>query len=107
MKTYCGLDRISHRCCHFHGCGVLVQIWLAAHLELDLLCLRGHIIETYCNSGHARTIRKVPEEYKKLSELTDDIITWRIIPSAAEPFTIFFNTRDAQLVVLLGFTRGV
>ena len=25
-ETYCGLDRISHRCCHFHGYRVLVQI---------------------------------------------------------------------------------
>ena len=106
-ETYCGLDRISHRYRHFHGCGVLVQIWLTAHLELNLLRPRVHIIETYCNSGHASTIKKVPEEYKKLSELTDDTVTWRIIPSAAEPFTIFFNTRDVRLVVLPGFTGGI
>ena len=68
---------------------------------------RGHAIETYYNSGHARTIKSVPEEYKKLFELTDDTVTWRIIPSTAEPFTIFFDTRDAQLVVLPGFTGGV
>ena len=36
-ETYHGLDRISHRCRHFHGCGALVQVWLAAHLEMDLL----------------------------------------------------------------------
>ena len=38
VETYCGLDRISHRCCHFHGCGALVQVWLAGHLEVDILC---------------------------------------------------------------------
>ena len=25
-ETYRRLDRISHRCCHFHGCGALVQV---------------------------------------------------------------------------------
>ena len=80
---------------------------MATHLELNLLRPQGHVIEAYCNSGHARTIKKVPEEYKKLSELTDDTVTWRIIPSAAESFTIFFDTRDARLVVLPGFTGGV
>ena len=106
-EIYRRLDRISHRCRHFHSCGVLVQIWLAAHLELDILRPRGNAIETYCNSGHARTTKSVLEEYKKLSELTNDTVAWRIIPSAVEPFTIFFNTRDARLVVLPGFTGGV
>ena len=36
-ETYHVLDRISHRCCHFHGCGALVQVWLAAHLGMDIL----------------------------------------------------------------------
>ena len=36
-ETYRGLDRISHRCRHFYGCGALMQIWLAAHLEMDIL----------------------------------------------------------------------
>ena len=76
VETYRGLDRVVHCCRQFHGCGVLVQIWLAAHLEMDLLCPQRHAIETYCSSGHARTIKTVPEEYQKLSELTDDAITW-------------------------------
>ena len=36
-ETYRGLDYISHRCHHFHGCGTLVQVWLAGHLGMDLL----------------------------------------------------------------------
>ena len=36
-ETYRALDRISHRCCHFYGYRVLVHIWLAAHLEMNIL----------------------------------------------------------------------
>ena len=36
-ESYHGLDRISHHCRHFHGCGALVQVWLARHLEIDIL----------------------------------------------------------------------
>ena len=36
-ETYRGLDRIVHRCRQFHGYRVLVQIWLVAHLEMDVL----------------------------------------------------------------------
>ena len=71
------------------------------------MCPQRHAIEAYCSSGHARTIKSVPEEYKKLSELMDDAVTWRIILSAVEPFTIFFGTRDMRLVVLPGFTGSV
>ena len=106
-ETYRGLDYIVHCCCQFHGCGVLVQIWLAAHLEMDFLRPQRHAIETYCSNGHARTIKSVLEEYQKLSELTDDAVTWRIISSAAEPFTVFFDARDTWLVVLPGFTGDV
>ena len=74
---------------------------------MDLLRPQRHAIETYCNRGHARTIKSVPEEYQKLSELMDDAVTWRIIPSAAEPFTVFFDACDTRLVVLPGVTRGV
>ena len=101
------MDHISHRCRHFHGCEALVQIWLAAHLEMDLLRSQAHAFEAFCNSGHAKTIKSIKEEYEKLSELTDDAVTWRIIPSTAEPFTIFFSTHDIRLVVLPGFTTGV
>ena len=66
-----------------------------------------HAFEAYYNSGHAKTIKSIKEEYEKLSELTDDAVTWCIIPFAAEPFTVFFNTRDMRLVVLPGFTAGV
>ena len=31
-ETYRGLDRVSHCCRHFYGCGALIQIWLAGHL---------------------------------------------------------------------------
>ena len=74
---------------------------------MDILRPQTHAIEAYCSSGHARTLKSVPEEYKKLSELTDDVITWRIIPSTAEPFTVFFGAHDMRLVVLPGFTGGV
>ena len=106
-ETYRGLDRISHRCRHFHGCGSFIQVWLAAHTEIDLLRPQVHAFEAYCSSGHAKAIKSVKEEYERLSGLTDDTVTWRIIPSAAEAFTVFFNTRDMRLVVLPGFTAGV
>ena len=74
---------------------------------MDLLHPQRHANETYYSSGHARTIKTVLEEYQKLSKLTDDAVTWRIIPSAAEPFIVFFDARDTRLVVLPGFTGGV
>ena len=42
-----------------------------------------------------------------MEKLTDDTVTWRIIPSAAEPCTVFFGARDMRLVILPGFTQGV
>ena len=74
---------------------------------MDILRPQAYAFETYCNSGHAKTIKSVQEEYEKLSKLMDDAVIWRIIPSAAEPFTVFFSTYDMRLVVLLGFTGGV
>ena len=106
-ETYRGLDRISHRCRHFHSCGALVQVWLARHLEIDILCPQRQAFEAYYSSGHAKTIKSVREEYERLSKLTDDTVNWYIIPTAAEPFTVFFSTHDIQLVVLPGFTEGV
>ena len=44
-ETYYGLDRVSHRCRHFHGCGALIQIWLAGHLEMDILHPRGMLLK--------------------------------------------------------------
>ena len=35
------------------------------------------------------------------------MVTWRIIPSAAEPFIVFFRACDRRLVVLPRFTGGV
>ena len=62
-ETYRRLDRISHRCRHFHGCRALVQVWLAGHLGMDILCLQKSTFETYCGTGHARAIKSVREEY--------------------------------------------
>ena len=107
VETYRGLDRVLHHCRHFYGCEALIQIWLAGHLEMDILRLQRHAFETYCNSSHAKTIKSVQEEYEKLLKLTDDAVTWRIIPLAAEPFTVFFSARDMRLEVLPGFTGGV
>ena len=106
-ETYRGLDRISHRCRHFHGCGALIQVWLAAHLEVNLLRPQVHAFEAFCSSGRVKTVKSVKEEYERLSALTDDAVTWRIIPSEAEPFTVFFSARDTRLIVLPGFTAGV
>ena len=53
-KTYHGLDRISYRCCNFHGCGALVQVWLAGHLGAYILHPQRTTFETYCSSGHAK-----------------------------------------------------
>ena len=50
-ETYRGLDCVSHRCRHFHGNGELIQIWLARHLEMDILHPQAHAFETYCSSG--------------------------------------------------------
>ena len=71
------------------------------------LRLQRHAFESYCRSGHARTIGSVWEVYEKLEGLTEDIVIWRILPTAAEPFTMFFNGNNTQLVVLLGFAGGV
>ena len=74
---------------------------------MDILRPQRHAIETYCSSDHARTLKSVPEEYQKLSKLTDDVVTWRITPFAAEPFTVFFDVCDMRLVVLPGFAEGM
>ena len=76
-------------------------------MEIDILRPQRQAFETYCSSGHAKTIKGVREEYEKLLKLTDDTVTWRIIPSTVEPFTVFFGTRDMRLVVLPGFTEGM
>ena len=81
-------------------------MWLAGHLEVDILRPQKHAFETYCSSGHAKTIKTVREEYERLEKLTDDTVTWRIIPSAARPFTIFFDARDMRLVVLPGSSKA-
>ena len=75
-KTYHGQDRVSHRCHHFHSCKALIQIWLAGHLEIDILRRQKQAFETYCSSGHAKTIKSVHKEYEKMSKLTDDAVTW-------------------------------
>ena len=93
-ETYRELDRISHPYRHFHNYRAFIQIWLVEHLEMDILRPQRHAFETYCNSGHTKTIKSIQEEYEKLSKLTDDAVTWHIIPSAVEPFTVFFGTRD-------------
>ena len=74
---------------------------------MDILRPQRQAFETYCNSGHAKTIKSVQQEYEKLSKLTDDAITWHITPSIAEPFTVFFRARGMRLVVLPGFTGVV
>ena len=74
---------------------------------MDILCPQRHVIETYYSSGHARTIKSIPKEYEKMSKLMDDAVTWRIIPSAAVPFSVFFGAGDMQLMVLPGFTGAV
>ena len=74
---------------------------------MNLLHPQVHAFEAYCSSGRAKTVKSIKEEYERLSELTDDAVTWRIIPSMVEPFTVFFSTHDMQLVVLPGFTGGV
>ena len=74
---------------------------------MDILRPQRQAFETYCSSNHAKTIKSFSEEYEKLSKLTDDVVTWRIIPSATKLFTVFFSTHDMQLVVLPGFTGGV
>ena len=63
--------------------------------------------ESYCRSGHGRTIGGVQEEYEKLEMLTKGTVIWRILPTTAEPFTIIFNGGNMRQVILLGFTGGV
>ena len=71
-ETYHGLDRISHRYRHFHGCRALVQVWLAGHLGMEILLPQRSAFETYFSSSHARAIQSVREEYEKLAKLTED-----------------------------------
>ena len=99
-ETYRRLDCISYHCRNFHGCRALVQVWLVGHLGAYILHPQMTAFETYYSSDHAKTIKNVCEEYVRLERLTDDTVTWHIIPSAAEPFTIFFSARDKRLVVL-------
>ena len=63
--------------------------------------------DSYCHSGHSRTIPCVRDVHCVLEALIEDLVTWRIIPAVAEPFTVFFNDSDMRLLVLPGFTRGV
>ena len=65
------------------------------------------VFESYCHSRHAQAIGSVREEYEKLEGLTEDTVVWRILPTAADPFTVFFNGNNAWLVILLGFTGGI
>ena len=74
---------------------------------MEILRLQSSAFEAYCRSGHARTIRSVCEEYEKLEKVTKDAVTWRIVPSSVEPFTVFLSTCDMRLVVLSGFTGNV
>ena len=73
---------------------------------MDILRPQRSTFETYCK-GHTETIQSVHEEYEKLAKLTEEAVTWHIILSTAESFTVFFNGRDMRLVVLQGFTGGV
>ena len=41
---------------------------------MDILHRQRHAFETYCNSGHAKTIKSVQKEYKKLLKLIDDAV---------------------------------
>ena len=74
-ETYRRLDRILHRYHHFHGCGALVQVWLAGHLGMDILCPQRSAFETYCGTSHAQAIKSVHKEYQKLAKLTEDAVT--------------------------------
>ena len=65
------------------------------------------IFESYCRSGLARAIGSVREECEKLEGLTGDTVVWQILPTMADPFTVFFNGNNSRVVVLPGFTRGV
>ena len=76
-------------------------------VEVLRLCPQHSAFESYYSSGHAWTIGSVHEEYEKLERLTEGAVTWCILPTAAEPFTVFFNGGDMRLVILLGFTRGI
>ena len=83
------------------------QVRLACHMGAMALRPQHPAFESYCHSGHARTIGCVREEYEKLEGLIEDAVIWQILPAATELFTVFFNGKNTRLVVLLGFTRGV
>ena len=63
--------------------------------------------DAYCYNGHSRTIFCVRDVYNVLEGLTEDSVTWRIIPADAEPFAAFFNDSDMRLIVLPELTEGV
>ena len=76
-------------------------------MGVEVLNPQHSAFDAYCSSGHSRTIPNVCDMYERLEGLIVDIVTWRIIPSDVEPFTVFFNDSNMQLIVLPGFTGGV
>ena len=99
-EPYCGLDGISHRCRHFHGCAALIQVcchlklpdrlvyfrsavtdilsfqvWLAGHMRVEILLPQRSTFEGYYSSSHAWTIGDVREEYEKLEKLIEGTVT--------------------------------
>ena len=74
---------------------------------MEILHPQSSAFETYYRSGHAQAIQGISEEYEKLERLTKDAVTWRLVPTVVEPFTVFFNARNMRLVILLGFTEGM
>ena len=130
-ETYRALDRALWRCRHFYDCRALVQVkscclchcslsalfcsadfaskqvWLAAHMGVEILHPQRSAFDAYCRSGHSRIISCVHDVYNVLEGLTEVSVTWRIIPADAEPFAAFFNDSDMRLIVLLGLTGGV
>ena len=80
---------------------------MACHMGALAIRPQRLVFEGYCRSGHARAIRSVREKYEKLEGQTGDTVVWRILPTVADLYTVFFNENNAQLVVLPGFTGGV
>ena len=63
--------------------------------------------DAYCSNGHSHTIPSVRDMYDRLEGLTEDSVTWCIIPSDTVPYAVFFNDSNMWLIVLPGLTGGV
>ena len=77
------------------------------HIGVEILHPQRSAFNAYCRSSHSQTISCAHDVYNVLEGLTEDSVTWHIIPADVEPFVAFFNDSSMRLIVLPGLTGGV